>query len=72
MFKIRVWDRRCTNFGANRFVNERGTNQIEIEQTRRAVRFFNLMVAHPDVDRVVLECPEGNLEWQQVHTCLEV
>ena len=63
MYIITIWNRKSTNFGANAFIGEHGTDTVRTESEYRALRLMGALINDPSTDRAILEGPNGCLTW---------
>lgn len=65
MFVLTIWDTRSSNYGANPFVEARGTESTTIQTERDAMRVLGCVICDTQIVRAVLETPTGCLTWQR-------
>lgn len=65
MFTLTVWDQRSSNYGANHFVEARGTESITLQTERNAMRILRCVIHDEQIVRAVLKTPTGCLTWQR-------
>lgn len=65
MFILTIWDARSPNYGANSFVEARGTETTDVQTERDAMRLLGCVIRDEQIVRAVLETPTGCLTWQR-------
>lgn len=65
MYTMTIWNQDSTNYGANAFINENGTDTIEFESLEETMHLMSHLISNPQIDKIVVECYNGSLTWTQ-------
>lgn len=66
MYKVKIWNRLSTNYGANAFVDANGTDTLEVKTQYEALRvMLKRVFTDPCTTRMVFEGPLGRMTWEQ-------
>lgn len=67
MGMVRIWNTKSTNYNANSFVRENGTDSFEIDSEARAMRMLREAILSKDFERFELDLVGGRISWVRTH-----
>ena len=68
MVNATIWNKNSTNYDANPFVREHGTNSFELQSDLHAIRLLHAVINNKSIDRLDLELENGHLSWSRMPT----
>lgn len=69
MVNATIWNKNSTNYDANPYVREHGTNSFRLQSDLHAMRFLRAVINNESIERLDLDLTNGHISWSRIPSC---